>query len=334
MTDQKTHYTAAVYVALPGTPLNVSGGTSAAGHMYYVISDGKNKYSYGFAPAEHGSSSGPGKVYDTDLKDYQNPRYARTMEITREQYEKMRAFGDDPAKHGFDLTYGGARNSCIDFTWGALNKAGLHRKSPLGFGDKSYEGELKPQENIDIIKRIEAPLPDSGLNSEHYNPKPERTFWQKVISDNQQPGPTPSMAQEASEYASNSAPQRDPLITQAEQAVRRMELGLGREYDDSSKCLAASAACMAKENGLSRIDHIVLSRGAGQARQGENFFVVQGDLNDPTHLRAHGSTVAALQTPVEASMQRYEQMAQTKSHEDARQQDQMQQEQRSVPRMG
>lgn len=33
-------YRVTVYVAAPGTPLR-EGGTSAAGHMYYSISDGR-----------------------------------------------------------------------------------------------------------------------------------------------------------------------------------------------------------------------------------------------------------------------------------------------------
>lgn len=42
--------------------------------------------------------------------------------------------------------------------------------------------------------------------------------------------------------------------------------------------MAASVGCLAKANGLSRIDHVVLSEDNGMARKGENLFVVQGGL--------------------------------------------------------
>jgi len=95
---------------------------------------------------------------------------------------------------------------------------------------------------------------------------------------------------------------KDPLHQQAEDAVRRLEQGLGRDYDGNSACLAASAACLAKENGLTRIDHVALSRDTGSVRQGENLFVVQGALDDPAQLRAHMRTDDALARPVEQSL--------------------------------
>lgn len=97
-------------------------------------------------------------------------------------------------------------------------------------------------------------------------------------------------------------PASDPLHRQAEQAVRLLEQGLGRDYDANSAKLAASAACLAKENGLSRIDHVVLSDDSRNVRAGENLFVVQGALNDPAHLRAHMRTEDALGQSVEQSL--------------------------------
>ncbi|RXR06561.1 XVIPCD domain-containing protein [Pseudoxanthomonas composti] len=305
MDKQDPHYTVTVYVAAPGTPLALSGGTSAAGHMYYVISDGKREQSYGFAPKEHGESSGPGKVYDTDLKDYKEPYYARTMEITKAQYDKLQQFGDNPAKYKFDMEYGGLSNSCIDFTWGALNHAGLHRKTLLGIGDKRFDGELKPLENIQDIKSIKAPIEDSPLNSEHQNKMPKRSVMQWLLTEQDQSDGTRHQSGELAAKPGREgqmAGRGDPLLSQAEDAVRRLEKGLCRDYDSNSERLAASAACLAKENGLTRIDHVVLSRDAGPVRQGENLFVVQGELNNPAHLRAHIRTDEALARPVEQSL--------------------------------
>ena len=287
-------YRVTIYVAAPGTPLH-SGGTSAAGHVYYSISEGQRSEGYGFAPAIHGQSSGPGQVYYDDVTDYKDPRYSRTMEISKEQYDKLQEFGRDPAKHKFDMEYGGAANSCIDFTWGALNHAGLHRHTLFG-KDKDYEGALKPLDNIPDIKSIEAPFPKSELNQERQNKMPERTRLQRLISEQEQAAPTGPTRGHA------SAGPQDPLIPQAESAVRRLDAKAGREYDDQSACMAASAACLAKANGLSRIDHLFLSEARGSSQKEENLFVVQGAPDDPAHLRAQMKTQDAIDTPVEKSL--------------------------------
>lgn len=297
MDQQTPHYSVTIYIAAPGTPLVRSGGTSAAGHMYYTISDGKQERSYGFAPKEHGRSSGAGKVYDTDLKDYKGPYYSRMIEITKDQYDKLREFGNDPAKYKFDMEYRGARNSCIDFTWGALNHAGLQRQTLFGIGDEGFEGDLKPLQNIDDIKTIKAPFPDSPLNSEHHNKMPSRTPLQWLLTEQEQGRAKGGLA-----MGPDKESRSEPLLSQAEDAVRRLEKGLGRDYDHNSACLAASAACLAKENGFSRIDHVALSRDTGTVRQGEHLFVVQGGLSDPAHLRAHMRTDDALAKPVEQSL--------------------------------
>lgn len=110
-------YTVTIYVAAPGTPLK-SGGTSAAGHMYLAVAHDGETRSFGFAPARHGASSGPGAVTGRDVDEYQNPFYSRTMEISKEQYDKILTYGANAAKHGFNMEYNGFSNSCIDFTWG------------------------------------------------------------------------------------------------------------------------------------------------------------------------------------------------------------------------
>lgn len=97
-------------------------------------------------------------------------------------------------------------------------------------------------------------------------------------------------------------PAKDALYEQAEAAVRRLDAKTGREYDGQSACMAASAACLAKANGLSRIDHILLSEARGAVQAGENMFVVQGGLSDPAQRRAMTKTQDAVNTPVEQSL--------------------------------
>lgn len=200
-------YSLTIYTALPGTPLvdleGKSDGTSAAGHMWYSLSDGKTENSYGFAPSEHGVSGGPGKGYDTDTKAYQNPAYSRTMEITPEQYAKLRQFGQaglDQDWRYFKGVYNGASNSCVDFTWGALKHAGLEIHRPQvavhdgtvvtpeyrGPIESHFDGRLKPGHNRTDIQQIVAPVPDSPMNTEKTNPPPrDRSLLQHLLSDNE-----------------------------------------------------------------------------------------------------------------------------------------------------
>jgi len=195
-----SRYTVTIYAAAPGTPLKSSPNEpSAAGHMWfsikYIKGDGSGKdKSYGFGPLETGIR-GPGHVITTDSEDYIDPYYARTMEITKQQYEKLKEFGDvalENKEKYFSLYYKGESNSCIDFTNTALRFSGLNPimvrpttpslQYPNVYEDKEYEGTLKVLDNIAPIQRIPAPLPNSELNKEHYNEMPERTILQRFLS--------------------------------------------------------------------------------------------------------------------------------------------------------
>ncbi len=199
-------YHVTIYTALPGTPLvdrqGRPDGTSAAGHMWYQVSDSQGENSYGFAPKEHGAASGPGKGYDTDTRAYRSPAYSRTMEITTEQYTKLKQFGEAAMKEDwryFKGEYNGASNSCVDFTWGALKHAGfeIHRpevtvrdgtvvtpeyRGPI---ESHFDGRLKPGHNKVDIQQIVAPVPGSPMNSEISNPPPkDRSLLQHLLSEN------------------------------------------------------------------------------------------------------------------------------------------------------
>ena len=78
-------------------------------------------------------------------------------------------------------------------------------------------------------------------------------------------------------------------------AVERMEAGLGRDYDANSEKLTRAATVLARENGLDRVDHVLLSTDNGRGvRAGQNLFVVQGRVDDPAHLRASMRTDDAI----------------------------------------
>ena len=74
--------------------------------------------------------NGPGASSET-TKVYKDPAHVRTIEITEAQYNKLKAFGDDPVAHGFSKHYADVRHNCVDFTWDALNHAGIQRKHSL-----------------------------------------------------------------------------------------------------------------------------------------------------------------------------------------------------------
>jgi hypothetical protein len=100
-------YVLRIHVAAPGTPLvapdEPPGATSLPGHMYYSIVQGASTLSFGFAPITPGQISGPGKIYDNDVKNYMNPLYTRNLEITKEQYN-FRRLARDPRSMGLTCT--------------------------------------------------------------------------------------------------------------------------------------------------------------------------------------------------------------------------------------
>src|SRR3546814_9639956 len=84
--------------------------------------------------------------------------------------------------------------------------------------------------------------------------------------------------------------------------VRSLDQRHGREYDEQSERISHSLLALAKDKGLARIDHVVLSGKSEFVRSpGQNLFVVQGKLEDPAHIRAHMDTGLAARTPVPES---------------------------------
>ena len=63
--------------------------------MYYAISEdgGNTKKGYGFSP-KVSSPIWAGQVVENEHKSYQNPVYVRTLEISKEQYDELKAFGE------------------------------------------------------------------------------------------------------------------------------------------------------------------------------------------------------------------------------------------------
>ena len=115
--------------------------------MWYSLSDGTGEAkSYGFGPVKPGVPFGPGKITGQDNVLYPD-KYSREISITKAQYEAMRKFGENPAAGGFDVSnYNIFNNSCVDFTWKALEKVGLN--------PREYQGDVLPSLNEGEVERI------------------------------------------------------------------------------------------------------------------------------------------------------------------------------------
>ncbi|WP_312684328.1 XVIPCD domain-containing protein [Stenotrophomonas chelatiphaga] len=314
--DQSDRYTVTIYAAAPGTPLinperpDAPRETSLTGHMYLEVSHGEEARSMGWQPGLRTPDGYLGKVSPDDVPSYADPYYARTIEITQEQYEKLQEFGRAPTRFGFDPKYDAFSNGCTDFTWGALNHAGLHMQvGPIPI--ERHEGALKPLNNIPAIESIKAPFPESDLNKVERNPMPERDWKQFLLSDNDR-----------------------AMMDQVNRGVASLDAAHGRTPDETSERMCGSLFCLAKENGLSRVDHVLLSQANEQGHAGTNVFVVQGDPSDPAHLRASMPTAVAAQTPVTESMEQAQQISQSQQQVAVQEQSQVQEQQAVVQRMG
>jgi len=128
---------------------------SLTGHMWWELHDSNGQVtSYGFSPKDgyEGMPIAPGSVKynDSSRYDFSTAKgdYKSEFEITDAQLETLKRFGDKPnlKEFGFDMRYNGLSNSCINFTYKALDI--------IGFVPKGYDGDVWPTLNIDNIKAL------------------------------------------------------------------------------------------------------------------------------------------------------------------------------------
>ena len=146
---------------------------SITGHMWYELSDDNGNLigSYGFSPADgyEGEWIAPGQVkYDdnisyNDFSEQNGGDYQITFNITNDQLENLKQFSSRPDSNefGFKMDYNGLTNSCIDFTYKALEIAGINT-------DKE-QGKLWPTWNIDTILSMRSGVSkiDKSIDSIH-----------------------------------------------------------------------------------------------------------------------------------------------------------------------
>ncbi|TPD63703.1 hemolysin [Stenotrophomonas maltophilia] len=307
--EQVTRYTVTLFLAAPGTPLN-SGGSSPRGHMYFQTAAGEEVHSYGFAsprllPDEAAAGVQYAEVVHDDADEHRDPYYSRTLEISEEHYGCLRDFAEEPAEFGFDVDRPATINRCSDFVWAALHYAGLHSQpAPLDGG--SNLGEFAVLFNLPEIQCIAAPFPASELNGEQHHPMPEREAELHREGGRPSDEPPPSPMEVAGTLLDPSHPDHR-LFAQLIQKVAELDAAHGRTFDDTSQRISASLLVLAKQNNLSRVDHVLLSRPTKSSHEAESIFIVQGDRDDPGHRRASIATEVAAQTDVADSLRLKEQ---------------------------
>ncbi len=88
------------------------------------------------------------------------------------------------------------------------------------------------------------------------------------------------------------------LYQQIRGGVEKLEARPGRNDDTASEHrMIASLLVLAKQNGLERVDLVVLSEQRGDLQKGENVFLVQGQPADPAHARTTMKTKDAISAP-------------------------------------
>jgi hypothetical protein len=336
MQDAAERYTVTIHLAAPGTPRRgMRGGEwidledSDVGHMYLSLNrvgEKADPLSFGFTRKIEPDGSSHGSVDANDVRVYQDPRYQRTIEISNEQYNKIIEFAKDPAKHGFDAkNYNLASNSCVDFAWGALNHAGIHGNTIFG-EFKTYEGTLKVLDNIGPVQSIRPQVKGSELDREEWKPMPVQTnAIQRWSTDASDPARADALAWTGTPGDPNHAD--NPRLNQIHQRVVAMNA-----FGAQNGNVSASLLALSKEQQFTRVDVVLLGERRGDAAP--NLFIVQGDRSDPAHQRASLPADVAAQTPVAASFERIEQLAQAQPQRDTqRQQEEQQLAQAHAPRM-
>ncbi|MBH1831478.1 hypothetical protein I5W42_08365 [Stenotrophomonas maltophilia] len=99
------------------------------------------------------------------------------------------------------------------------------------------------------------------------------------------------------------------LYMQIRAGVERLDAESGKQWDESSQRMSASLLVLAKEQGLSRVDHVVLNNPTESLARGERVFLVEGAMDDPAQRRGTMNTMDALRAPEAESLHRADSLA-------------------------
>jgi len=103
------------------------------------------------------------------------------------------------------------------------------------------------------------------------------------------------------------------MYMQIREGVHGLDASPGGAPDAASDRLSASLLVQARQEGLSRVDHVLRSVQTSDKAEGGNIFAVQGSPADPGHLRTHVDSRSAMSVPVEESFRQIETFNQRQS---------------------
>lgn len=207
-----------------------------------------------------------------------------------------------------------------------------------GGGHVSMREETNPGRVAELNNARDVRLERQQKATQFHEDDPYRTITRSPFTASIEGGPG-DRHQAATRLADIGPGHADyALVQQVREGVAAIDARQGRAPDENSERLTASVVALARQNGLERADHVLLSHQTADSPAGRNVFVVQGDLADPAHRRASMPTDVAVQTPVEQSLQRLDEAGQERQAlamqtEQRTQQNQQELEARSM-RMG
>ncbi|MGA7439301.1 MAG: XVIPCD domain-containing protein [Luteibacter sp.] len=189
--------------------------------------------------------------------------------------------GPEPLPGG--ASGGRAHSESLRHAQQLLNQQGYHTTAGKPLGE---DGRMGPQTK----QAIEAFQRDNGLKVDGIVGKNTLHELEKAQP---QPVAHPTTRLDDPAHAGNT------LYKEALASVERLDAAQGRTTDQVSKQFAGSVAVEAHAQGLSRIDHIILSENGAKA------WAVQGELNSPFKQIAEVNTQQAVSASVEQSSQRW-----------------------------
>lgn len=121
------------------------------------------------------------------------------------------------------------------------------------------------------------------------------------------------------------------LLKQIRDKVGELDKANGRTFDETSERMSYSLLAIAKNAGMTRADHVLLSIRTENLPAAHNLFVVQGDLSNPASLRTHLPTAEAAQRPIQENLNQVESINHRQALEQQSMEQQRAQEQQRVP---
>jgi hypothetical protein len=195
-----------------------------------------------------------------------------------------------------------------------------------GGGHVSMREETNPNRLAELNDSREVRLERQQKATQFHENDPYRTITRSPFTASIEGGPE-NRDQAPTRLADITPGHPDyALVQQVRDGVAAIDAKQGRTYDETSERLTASVVALARQNGLDRADHVLLSHQTADSPAGRNVFVVQGDPSDPAHRRAAMPTDVAVQTPVEQSLQRLEVAGQERQQQVLAQTNQQEQE--------